>query len=52
MHGLKSFGASTIALAGAKLAHRIRGRRFALGHSCGRRRHTMQSTWDRALFGT
>lgn len=52
MHGLKSFGASSIALAGAKLARRIVGRQFALGHARGRRPHTMQSTWDRALLGT
>jgi len=52
MHGLKSFGASSIALAGAELAHRMRKRQFALGHARGRRRHTMQSAWDRALFGT
>jgi len=51
MHGLKSFGASSITLAGAELAHRIRKRQFALGHASGRRRHTMQSAWDRALFG-
>ena len=52
MHGLKSFGASAITLAGAELAHRIRKRQFTLGHARGRRRHTMQSAWDRALSGT
>ena len=52
MHGLKCFGASSITLAGDELAHRIRKRQFALGHARGRRRHTMRSAWDRALFGT
>ena len=52
MHGLKSFVASSITLAGAELVHRIRKRPFELGHARGRRRHTMQSAWDRVLFGT
>jgi transposase-like protein len=51
MHGLKSFTASSIALAGAELAHRIRKRQFTLGHGRGRRRHAMHSAWDRVLFG-
>ena len=51
MHGLKSFGASSITLAGVELAHRIRKRQFTLGHARGRRRHIMHSAWDRALFG-
>lgn len=52
MHGLKSFGASSITLAGAELAHRIRKRQFTLGHARSRRRHSMQSAWNRALLGT
>ncbi|MGA2190250.1 MAG: IS6 family transposase [Steroidobacteraceae bacterium] len=51
MHGLKSSRASAIALAGAELAHRIRKRQLTLGHARGRRRHTMKSAWDHALFG-
>jgi transposase-like protein len=51
MHGLKSFGASSIALAAVELAHRVRQRQFTLGHARGRRRHTMHSAWDRALSG-
>jgi transposase-like protein len=52
MHGLKSFGASMITLAGVELAHRIRKRQFSLGRARGRLRHTMKTAWDRALFGT
>jgi transposase-like protein len=51
MHGLRSFRASKITLAGVEIAHRIRKRQFTLGHARGRRRHTMQSAWNRALFG-
>jgi transposase-like protein len=52
MHGLKSVPAATVAIAGIELAHRIRKHQFRLGRARGRRRHSMQSAWDRALFGT
>lgn len=51
IHGLKSFRASKITLAGVGLAHRIRKRQFTLGHARGRRRHTMQPAWDQAVCG-
>ncbi len=52
MHGFKSVRAAAVAIAGIELAHRIRKRQFRLGRARGRRRHSMQSAWDRALFGT
>jgi transposase-like protein len=51
MHGLTSFSAAAVTLAGIELAHRIRKQQFTLGRARGRRRHTMHSAWDRALFG-
>lgn len=52
MYGFKSVPAATAAIAGSELAHRIRKHQFRLGRARGRRRHSMQSAWDRALFGT
>jgi transposase-like protein len=51
MHGLKSFTASTITIARIELAHRIRKHQFRLGHAHGRRRHSLMTAWERALFG-
>jgi len=51
VHGLKSFAVLSITLAGVELAHRIRKRQYTLGRARGRPRHTMQSAWNRALFG-
>lgn len=52
MHGFKSVPAATVAIAGIRLAHRIRKSQFRLGRARGRRRHSMHSAWDRALFCT
>ena len=51
MHGLKAFGPTAAMIAGVELAHRIRKRQFTLGRARARRRHTMKTAWDRALFG-
>ena len=52
MHGLKSFDAAMITIAGVELAHRIRKGQFTLGHARGARQHSMRTAWSRALFGT
>jgi transposase-like protein len=52
MHGFKSVPAATIAIAGIELAHRIRKNQFRLGHARGRRRHSMLTAWNRAIFAT
>ena len=52
MHGLKSFDAARITIAGVELAHRIRKRQFTLGHAPGARQHSMRTAWGRGLFGT
>ena len=49
-HGLKSVSAATVTIAGIELAHRIRKCQFWLGHARGRRRHSMLTAWNRALF--
>jgi len=51
MHGLKSFERADVMISGVELAHRIRKGQFTLGRVRGRRRHTMKTAWDRALFG-
>ena len=51
MHGFKSVSAATVTIAGIELAHRIRKHQFRLGHARGRRRHSMLTAWNRALFG-
>ena len=51
MHGLKSFERAAVMISGVELAHRIRKGQFTLGRVRGRRRHTMKTAWDRALFG-
>ena len=50
MHGLKSFAAAAITIAGIELAHRIRKRQFALGHAPKGRRHSLKTAWDGAIF--
>ena len=52
MHGFKSVPAATVAIAGIELAYRIRKRQFRLGRATGRRRQSVKSAWERALFGT
>jgi hypothetical protein len=52
MHGLKSFDAAMITIAGVELAHRIRKGQFKLGHARGARQYSMRTAWSRALFGT
>ena len=51
MHGFKSVSAATVTIAGIELAHRIRKQQFRLGHARRRRRHSMLTAWNRALFG-
>jgi transposase-like protein len=52
MHGFKSVSAATVAISGIELAHQIRKHQFRLGHARRRRRHSMLTAWNRALFGT
>ena len=52
MHGLKSVSAATVTIAGVELAHRIRKHQFRLGRARGRRRHSMLTAWNRALFAS
>ena len=50
MHGFKSVAAAAVTIAGIELAHRIRKHQFRLGRARGRRRHSMLTAWNRALF--
>jgi len=52
MRGFKSVPATIVAIAGMEPAHRIRKRQFRFGRARGRRRHSLKSAWNRALFGT
>ena len=50
MHGFKSASAAAVTVSGIELAHRIGKHQFWLGHARGRRRHSMLTAWNRALF--
>jgi transposase-like protein len=52
MHGLKSIPAATVASAGIERADRIGKRQLRLDQVRSRRRDSMKSARNRALFGT
>jgi hypothetical protein len=48
--GFKSVAPAAVTIAGIELAHRIRKHQFRLGRARGRRRPSMLTAWNRALF--